>query len=166
MSISSTSTLPKKSPVNGFIKKELNKSLSHNGHPTPSELESLELSFNKINQQNGTSTPKTQNFHLRPKSSSASPNIQQNGTVSNGTLTKQRPVSVIIGEYPSGTSRKQPKKLDFLNNRENGSKNQNSESIVSQFASELAQTLNRSNLRKRTESMVSYVSLLFNVSFS
>ncbi|KRT85145.1 PDZ domain-containing protein, partial [Oryctes borbonicus] len=151
LSISSTSTLPKKLPVNGFLKKELNKSLSHNGFGTSPEAESLEKSP-KLNQQNGI-TPKNQNSYFKPKNSSASPN-PPNGIVANGTLTKQRPVSVIIGEYPSGTSRKQPKKLDFLNgSRENAIRGPNSDSISSQFASELAQTLNRSNLRKKTESM-------------
>ncbi|GJQ84792.1 hypothetical protein Trydic_g21191 [Trypoxylus dichotomus] len=152
LSISSTATLPKKSPVNGFVKKDLSKSLSHNGYATsPETTESLQTSP-KLNQQNGI-TPKNQTNYLKPKSSSASPNLQ-NGSVANGTLTKQRPVSVIIGEYPSGTSRKQPKKLDFLNNsRENAVRGSGNDSITSQFASELAQTLNRSNLRKKTESM-------------
>lgn len=61
-----------------------------------------------------------------------------------------RGVNVTIGGYvPKNT----PGKLDFLRNTEKrifGKK----ESISTCLASELTQTLNRSNLRKRTESMV------------
>lgn len=62
-----------------------------------------------------------------------------------------------IGEYPSGVSRKMPAKFEFLGN---GSDSDHScdpekEPITSRLASELAQTLSRSNLRKRTESIVS-----------
>lgn len=160
LSISSTATLPKKSQINGFAKKELGHSLSLNGNTTNGDSESY-----KSNILNDKS--KLCNTYMRPKSGNFSkPNEMQNG--SSSTLTKARPVSVVIGEYPSGTSRKQPKKLDFLNNQNNSNNNNNSsrengcnnkvsnnQSIVSQFASELAQTLNRSNLRKKTESMVS-----------
>lgn len=67
---------------------------------------------------------------------------------------QQRPVSVTIGEYPSGTVRKQPTKFDFLQNGADEVDKSPDRPISSQLASELAQTLNRSNLRKRTESMV------------
>lgn len=70
------------------------------------------------------------------------------------SLPNGRPVSITIGEYPS--LRKQPGKLDFLHNRSVDESNLNGKdsSISTQFASELAQTLNRSHLRKKTESMV------------
>lgn len=68
-----------------------------------------------------------------------------------------RGVNVTIGGYvPKST----PGKLDFLRNTEKrmlGKK----ESISTCLASELTQTLNRSNLRKRTESMVSVNHLIF-----
>ncbi|XP_030755760.1 uncharacterized protein LOC115882066 isoform X2 [Sitophilus oryzae] len=68
------------------------------------------------------------------------------------TIRKSRPISVTIGEYPS--MRKQPGKLDFI---QNGGKDsldvRQDESLGSRLTSELTQTLNRSNLRKRTESM-------------
>lgn len=68
---------------------------------------------------------------------------------------QQRPVSVTIGEYPSGTIRKQPSRFNFLQNGVDEVDKSPDRPISSQLASELAQTLNRSNLRKRTESMVS-----------
>ncbi|XP_060531155.1 harmonin isoform X2 [Cylas formicarius] len=71
-------------------------------------------------------------------------------TKSNGTLIKKRPVSVTIGEYPS--MRRQPGKLDFLQNGDRVDYRRD-ESISSRLTSELTQTLNRSNLKKRTESM-------------
>lgn len=132
---------------NGFIKT----SQSFNDSV---EMESLE-SF-KLNQPTNIK-PKPPNtyFNKQPLSSKLS-----NGSITSNTsatLKKSRPVSVTIGEYPSGTTRKQPTRFDFL---PNGSQDRLDGSpvnqpISSQFASELAQTLNRSNLRKRTESMVS-----------
>ncbi|KAL3266402.1 hypothetical protein HHI36_010578 [Cryptolaemus montrouzieri] len=78
-----------------------------------------------------------------------------NGSISSrtSTLKKQRPVSVTIGEYGNGTIKRQPGKLDFLQNGVNEIEKRNNQPITSQLASELAQTLNRSNLKRRTESM-------------
>lgn len=90
---------------------------------------------------------------------------QLTGQLSNGsvnsttsTLTRNRPVSVVIGEYPSGTLRPTPRKLDFLQNgtdKTDGNRRSDGQQLVEQFASELSQTLSRSNLRKKTESVVS-----------
>lgn len=77
----------------------------------------------------------------------------------NGTATMKknvRPVSVTIGEYGNGGGvRRQPSKLEFLN----GDKTDGSpatEDLSNRLQSELALTLSRSNLRKKTESLVSH----------
>lgn len=51
--------------------------------------------------------------------------------------------------------RRQPGKLDFLQNGRNGAEAGKEMDLGNRLASELTQTLNRSNLKKRTESMVS-----------
>lgn len=77
----------------------------------------------------------------------------------NGTATMkkhQRPVSVTIGEYGSGGGcgvRRQPSKLEFLNGDRTGS--QPTDDLSNRLQSELALTLSRSNLRKKTETLVS-----------
>ncbi|GLV35768.1 uncharacterized protein CBL_01080 [Carabus blaptoides fortunei] len=65
------------------------------------------------------------------------------------TLKKTRPVSVTIGEYPSGTNRRPPSKFDFLTN--GNADHVDGTPITSRLQSELVQTLSRSNLKKRTE---------------
>lgn len=70
-----------------------------------------------------------------------------NGSVSSfGGLEKPRAVNVSIGEY--ATVRSPPGRLDFLN------LGRNTVDFSGGLASELTQTLNKSNLKKRTESMV------------
>ncbi|XP_008192662.2 harmonin isoform X1 [Tribolium castaneum] len=131
LSITSTTSLPKQ---NGYkpSQNHLNDSV---------EMESLE-SF-KLNNPGGNK-PKPPNTYFK----------MSNGTASStSTIRKQRPVSVTIGEYPSGTMRKTPGRLDFLQNGTETSPSPTNTPISNQLASELAQTLNRSNLRKRTESM-------------
>ncbi|XP_018570293.1 harmonin isoform X3 [Anoplophora glabripennis] len=111
------------------------------------DMESLE-SF-KINNPSDI-RPKPPNTYFQKRQLNAQ---SSNGSVSSVTsLKKPRPVSVTIGEYPS--MRRQPGRLDFL---QNGTDSicQGKQPITSQFASELTQTLNRSNLRKKTESMAS-----------
>lgn len=80
----------------------------------------------------------------------------------NGTATMKkhaRPVSVTIGEYAcNGTSRREPTKLEFLNgDKPDGPHLDTNEdvSITNRLQSELVLTLSRSNLRKKTEAMVS-----------
>ncbi|KAL1509883.1 hypothetical protein ABEB36_004554 [Hypothenemus hampei] len=82
---------------------------------------------------------------------------QLTGTLSNQsqntTIRRTRPVSITIGEY-NGSSRRQPGKLDFLQPSSQGDGSDSvTKDLGSQLTSELTQTLNRSNLRKRTESM-------------
>lgn len=120
-----------------------------------SDMESLE-SFKLDGPQDLTPKPPNTYFNNKKKLTAQ---LSNDSIGSTATMRKQqRPVSVTIGEYPSGTIRKQPSRFDFLQNG-GGSVDEVDKSpdrpINSQFASELAQTLNRSNLRKRTESMVS-----------
>ncbi|XP_031763240.2 uncharacterized protein LOC113523624 isoform X2 [Galleria mellonella] len=76
----------------------------------------------------------------------------------NGTATMNkhgRPVSVTIGEYAGSTNgRREPTKLDFLNgDRPDGIVVDDDTSISNRLQSELALTLSRSNLRKKTEAL-------------
>ncbi|XP_047023004.1 uncharacterized protein LOC124632273 isoform X1 [Helicoverpa zea] len=77
----------------------------------------------------------------------------------NGTATMKkhsRPVSVTIGEYAyGGASRREPTKLDFLNGDKTDGVHKADEevSISNRLQSELALTLSRSNLRKKTEAL-------------
>ena len=77
---------------------------------------------------------------------------------------KKRPVSVTIGEYVNNIGRKEPSKLDFLNGENNARRIADDEPITSRLQSELALTLSRSNLRKKTEALVSIVDLFFSAS--
>ncbi|XP_073967320.1 uncharacterized protein [Choristoneura fumiferana] len=77
----------------------------------------------------------------------------------NGTATMKkhlRPVSVTIGEYAGGgNSRREPTKLDFLNgDKPDGPlPAMEDEPITNRLQSELALTLSRSNLRKKTDAI-------------
>ncbi|XP_047545975.1 uncharacterized protein LOC125077906 [Vanessa atalanta] len=75
----------------------------------------------------------------------------------NGSTTMKkhaRPVSVTIGEYVNNIGRKEPSKLDFLNgNKSDTHRMGGDEPITSRLQSELALTLSRSNLRKKTEAL-------------
>lgn len=151
-SISSNNTLPRQTS-----KQQLNGIYSRLNYNDEVDMESLE-SF-KLNHPTAPNPRPPNTYFNRPKSTPSSANSSQNST-----LTKNsRPVSVTIGEYPSGANRKLPSKFDFLNNaNETDGYDPDNQPITSRLASELAQTLSRSNLRKRTESMVSHVvSFLF-----
>ncbi|XP_045479127.1 harmonin isoform X2 [Harmonia axyridis] len=114
-----------------------------NGNADNVEMESLE-SFELYNNTGNKPRPPDIYFSNSPT----------NGSISSGTSTlrKQRPVSVTIGEYGNGTIRK-PGKLNFLQNNRDEVDQRRRQTVTSQFATELAQTLNRSNLKRRTESM-------------
>ncbi|XP_075972856.1 uncharacterized protein LOC142974422 isoform X2 [Anticarsia gemmatalis] len=106
------------------------------------ELESLE-SYKLKNPSNVQPKPPSNYFVKAP-----------NGTA---TMKKHaRPVSVTIGEYAyGGGSRREPTKLDFLNgDKPDGLHDVDDEaSISNRLQSELALTLSRSNLRKKTEAL-------------
>ncbi|XP_019876324.2 harmonin isoform X2 [Aethina tumida] len=116
------------------------------GHVNDSvEMESLE-SF----RLDGTNeVPKPPNTYFKKNLCGTLSNGSSANSI-NGTLRKQRPVSVTIGEYPT-MRRQQPGKLDFLG--VNGVKENSKQPVSTQFSNELAETLKRSNLRKRTESV-------------
>nr|CAD7393889.1 unnamed protein product [Timema cristinae] len=67
---------------------------------------------------------------------------------------KSRPVSITIGEYPSGAERRTPNRFDFLPPSSTDSSKVSPDAkspITSQLHSELMHTLSRSNLRKHTD---------------
>ncbi|KAK9870956.1 hypothetical protein WA026_009918 [Henosepilachna vigintioctopunctata] len=134
LSISSSMSIPKH---NGISKPS---------HPDTVEMESLE-SFELYGPLGNRPKPPDIYFSNNPSPA--------NGSISSGTSTlkKQRPISVTIGEYGNGTVRRQPGKLGFLQNGTESNDKRMNQPITSQLASELAQTLSRSNLRRRTESM-------------
>lgn len=106
------------------------------------DLESLE-SFKLKNPSNVQPKPPSNYFMRAP-----------NGTA---TMKKHgRPVSVTIGEYASGGgARREPSKLDFLSSdKPDGPHVPDDVSISNRLQSELALTLSRSNLRKKTEAVV------------
>lgn len=112
------------------------------------EMESLE-SFKINNPSDVKPKPPCTYFKKRSLTSTVS---SQSTSSNTSTIRRSRPVSVTIGEYPS--MRRQPGKLDFLQNgSSNGTGSSNDDSLGSRLTSELTQTLNRSNLKKRTESM-------------
>lgn len=151
ISINSNSTLSK-AIAKRFAANDSSKTSQNNNDAV--EMESLE-SFRLNNPSNPWPKPPNTYFN-RPKTALSS-QLSNGSTCSTISGKKQRPVSVTIGEYPSGSLRKQPGKLDFLQNGAGDDVERNCNgSISSQFATELAHTLSRSNLRKRTESMVSY----------
>lgn len=106
-----------------------------------------------------------ESYTLRNPSLSAQPRPPSNYFVGapNGTATMKknvRPVSVTIGEYNgSNAARRPPTKLDFLNgDSPDGHQATDNEPLTNRLQSELALTLSRSNLRKKTETMVSRTS--------
>ncbi|XP_017772701.1 PREDICTED: harmonin isoform X2 [Nicrophorus vespilloides] len=74
--------------------------------------------------------------------------------VSLKTTNEAKSVSVTIGEYPTGSTRKVPRKFEFLQNGKDKIDKAKEQPITSKLASELVQTLNRSNLKKKTETTV------------
>lgn len=130
-----------------------NSSAIHHPYNDEVDMESLE-SFTLNNPTAPKPKPPNTYFNNRSKSTPSSANSSQNSTLSK----KSRPVSVTIGEYPSGANRRLPSKFDFLNGASTDNDNiyePENQPITSRLASELAETLSRSNLRKRTESLVS-----------
>lgn len=114
-----------------------------NGRDEKAELDSLE-SFTLNNPSSAPPKPPPNYFVRAP-----------NGTA---TMKKHgRPVSVTIGEYAGGGPRREPSKLDFLNGDKPDSPHVPQESSISnRLQSELVMTLSRSNLRKKTEALVSF----------
>lgn len=149
-SVLSSYNQPPPCPTPDYDTLSISSSLSNN-KPSQNIVDSVDMesleSF-KINNPSDI-RPKPPNTYFQKKQLSAQ--ISNGSASSVASLKKPRPVSVTIGEYPS--MRRQPGRLDFL---QNGTDDicRGKQPITSQLASELTQTLNRSNLRKRTESMV------------
>ncbi|XP_063823437.1 uncharacterized protein LOC135073256 isoform X2 [Ostrinia nubilalis] len=103
------------------------------------ELESLE-SYKLKNPVNVPPKPPSNYFMRAP-----------NGTATMKKLA--RPVSVTIGEYAGGGGRREPTKLDFLGADKPDGGAPDDVPITNRLQSELAMTLSRSNLRKKTEAL-------------
>lgn len=111
-------------------------------------MESLD-SFKMENHSNNSNKPKPPNNYFQKNRLSAQ--ISNTSIDSNDSADYGKSVNVSIGGY---VPKSNPGKLDFLRNNEKRLVGKR-ESISTCLASELTQTLNRSNLKKRTESMVS-----------
>ncbi|GLH04704.1 uncharacterized protein GBIM_10355 [Gryllus bimaculatus] len=147
--------------VNGSTKPVNSNGLNQNKAPAkPSndgvEMESLE-SFELTNPQNPEPKPPETYFPKRRQQSSIASSPKSTlSTASTSTAgRKPRPVSVTIGEYPSGTTRREPSKFTFLSGTDqtdiaNGG-------VTDRLQSELMRTLNRSDLKRRTEQQESAI---------
>ncbi|KAJ8726963.1 hypothetical protein PYW08_015360 [Mythimna loreyi] len=131
-----------RTPTPDYIKKTEPPPQIKNMKDEKADMESLE-SYKLKNPSNVLPKPPSNYFVKAP-----------NGTA---TMKKHaRPVSVTIGEYAyGGGSRREPTKLDFLNgDKTDGLRDADEEvSISNRLQSELALTLSRSNLRKKTEAL-------------
>lgn len=157
--------------VNGICKTDILKPL-----PTPADLKAPNFRKNgtltrtptpdynkdslKSNNNDKAELDSLESYKLKnPSSNPPKPPPNYFMKAPNGTATMKkhtRPVSVTIGEYPYGSSRKEPTKLDFLNSDKiDGATNDEDTSISNRLQSELVLTLSRSNLRKKTEALVS-----------
>lgn len=128
-------------------------------HPSVSKPKPPNTYFNKPKltgqMSAGSVSSQSSQTSLSSQSSQNSHNSQSTQSSMTTLLRKPRPVSVTIGEYQTGTNRRLPiNKFDFLTNNEDQADSSQEEPITSRLASELAQTLSRSNLRKRTETNV------------
>lgn len=110
------------------------------------EMDSLD-SFKLNNSLTKTNIPKPPSIYFQKNRLSAQ--VSNTSIESNDSIDYGRGVNVSIGGYVAKSS---PGKFDFLRNNE---KRPVGKSISTSLTSELTQTLNRSNLKKRTESMVS-----------
>ncbi|XP_069675086.1 harmonin isoform X2 [Periplaneta americana] len=117
------------------------------------EMQSIE-SFTLTNPH--STKPKPPETYFVPVRNKTKPQNPSDSTRrDNKQAGKQRPVSITIGEYPSGVERRVPTRFDFLpTNTTDGKKtsvSSDGSNITCQLQSELAQTLSRSNLRKQTD---------------
>lgn len=127
LSLSSTSSTLKPQNVNDCV-----------------EMDSLD-SFKMKNPNNVK--PKAPNIYFQKRDVCA--NLSNGSTTSIGGQERPKSVNVSIGEY--AVTRSPPGRLDFLKNGTLG--RTSSGNTPGNLAMELSQTLNKSNLRKRTESM-------------
>lgn len=123
------------------------------------EMQSIESFRLKNPQSPKPKPPETYFVPVRSKKKAQNSSDTNQLTWREEQLTgKQRPVSITIGEYPSGVERRIPTRFDFLSTNVTDVRKPvssvDSSNITCQLQSELAQTLSRSNLRKQTDSQV------------
>ncbi|XP_013185724.2 uncharacterized protein LOC106131249 [Amyelois transitella] len=127
--------------------------------PTPDYNNKLDNSTKAKNKDENVDLESLESFKLKnPTNVLPKPPSNYFIRAPNGTATMKkhaRPVSVTIGEYASnGGGRREPTKLDFLNGEKSANGQVHDEvSISNRLQSELALTLSRSNLRKKTEAL-------------
>jgi hypothetical protein len=109
------------------------------------ELESIE-SYKMTNPGATTAPPRPPSVYFAPQKSG--PPTMKKST--------NRSVSVTIGEYGGLQTRKEPTKFDFIGKPPtNGHNDRTDFDVTTQLKHELEKTLSRSNLKKRSDSMVS-----------
>ncbi|VVC98653.1 unnamed protein product [Leptidea sinapis] len=153
--------LPKMDETDDPQVANLNKMGTLNRTPTPpySNNNSISPVKSKITKEEKVDIESLESYKLQnPSNVQPKPPSNYFVRAPNGTATMKkhsRPVSVTIGEYVNNMNgRREPSKFGFLNGDQlNGSHKQDEESITSRLQSELALTLSRSNLRKKTEAM-------------
>lgn len=121
------------------------------------EMQSIESFRLKNPQSPKPKPPETYFVPAKSKNKTQNSSNTNQSTWREQRLTgKQRPVSVTIGEYPSGVERRIPTRFDFLTapaaDVTKSVSSVDGPNITCQLQSELAQTLSRSNLRKQTDS--------------
>ncbi|KAM3967991.1 uncharacterized protein ACR2FA_004381 isoform 2-T2 [Aphomia sociella] len=127
--------------------------------PTPDYNNKIDPTPNKLNKRDEADIESLESYKLKnPLNVQPKPPSNYFVRAPNGTATMKkhgRPVSVTIGEYAGGANgRREPTKLDFLNgDRPDGAIVDDEVSISNRLQSELALTLSRSNLRKKTEAL-------------
>lgn len=134
--------------------------------PTPDYNNKLDSTLVKKVKEDKAELNSLESYKLKnPSSTPPRPPSNYFVRAPNGTATMKkniRPVSVTIGEYAyNGASRREPTKLEFLNgDKPDGPHHDPNEdtSISNRLQSELVLTLSRSNLRKKTEALVSLFS--------
>lgn len=155
--------------TNTKIDKDLTDSNHRNGTlnriPTPdynNTIRTTSIKNGKIPSTDAAELESIESYKLKhPSSTQPKPPSNYFVRAPNGTATMKkhaRPVSVTIGEYPSGGARREPSKLDFLANEKCNGIDATDGGVVpitNRLQSELALTLSRSNLRKKTDSIVS-----------
>lgn len=132
--------------------------------PTPDYNNKLDSTLVRKVKNDKAELDSLESYKLKnPSSVSPKPPSNYFVRAPNGTATMKkhtRPVSVTIGEYAcNGAGRREPTKLEFLNgDKPDGSHLDATEetSISNRLQSELVLTLSRSNLRKKTEALVSF----------
>jgi len=120
------------------------------------EMQSIESFTLKNPQSPKPKPPETYFVPARNKNKTQNSSTNQSTLRDGRTTGKQRPISVTIGEYPSGVERRIPTRFDFLSapaaDVRKSTSSVDGSNITGQLHSELTQTLSRSNLQKQNDS--------------